>query len=78
MLLFSLFSYDDLLAPAGCAGDMSLLQFLSGGWLALVAMAFQGNVGGGGLLDLSLSAHGGTIGDCSWQQPLRGVRCLGH
>lgn len=63
MLLFSIFPYDELLIPAGCAGDMSLLQSLSGAWLCLVVVAFQSRVGRGGLLDLNLSAHGNTNGD---------------
>lgn len=41
MILFSVFSYEDLLVPVVCAGDMSVLQLLSEGWLGLVAMAFQ-------------------------------------
>lgn len=53
MFPVSVFPYDELLVPAGCADDMRLFQPLSGGWLGLVAMAFGGRVGGGRLLDLN-------------------------
>lgn len=43
---------------------MSLLQSLPGGWLGLVVVAFQSRVDGAGLLELNLSAHGNTNGDC--------------
>lgn len=60
MLLFSIFFYDDLLVLAGCAGDMSLLQVPSGP----ASHGFSGKCGWDGLPDLSLSAHGGSNGDC--------------
>lgn len=50
MFLVSVFPYDELLVPAGCADDMRLFQPLSGDWLGL---AFGGRVGGSRLLDLS-------------------------
>lgn len=62
MLLFSIFSYDDLLVSAGSAGDMSLLQMLSG----LGSHGFSGKCGWSGLPDLSLSAHGDSNGDYTW------------